>query len=906
MPDGQEKGRIVVVTGDVTMDWHLTNLQVVKKERRDREEWQEWNPENKTHIHWERGGAARLADLVKAMMKMAKVKGGEVMVRKVRAPISPSRVRPKDAFCHSYALWSYFATGGKDPEGDDQGIWRVSTFLGLEHLAEPLANPEIWPGKPGDNIGLVILDDANLGFRNHDLSQFIGPLSKDAWIIIKMADPVAQGKLWDYLFEHHAHRLIAVIPVNDLRRREVRISRQLSWERTAQDLVWELTHNPKINALCRCAHVVISFDSAGAFLYSRHSAKDPKKPRKTLFFQPQQMEGLWGRDHKGGLIGYTSCLVAGIALRVVQNDQNPDIPKGIAAGLAAMRALYKSGYKGEKPRKLKALKFPFKPVLVELLKDSEIPEVEVKPPLSFKTNQSLWEEAIESDYWSILQEKYKDNLVQIARNIVKYGVEAALKDVPLGQFANLLTIDRQEIENFRNIRILIREYFCRSLDNKPLSIAVFGPPGSGKSFGIGQVARSIIKGGVEQKEFNLSQFKGPEDLLGAFHQVRDLGLTGKLPLVFWDEFDSLLQDKPWGWLRFFLSPMQDGTFQEGQITHPIGRAIFVFAGGTSSTLEEFANLAFSQDKEEFRKAKGPDFVSRIKAHIDIKGPNRPKVEVNKSLKSDPFFVIRRAIILRHLLILHWPKLIIEKNNKRILSIDPGVLRAFLEIEEYKHGVRSMENIITTSILYGQNHYERSSLPPEEQLDLHVNACDFLDLVHTIVLDEETKLEKLAEGVYDAYEKWFGSTSPINYESLDELQKEWNRSSARHIPIMLARLGLSMVKAHDDLTVVDLKPHIERLAEIEHNRWLKEKVDLGWRYGPVKDPEKKENPNILLWRKITIKNIHQVPIILVAAIGKDTIIKKELPQPTKEKNIGFIKDILEYLKKVGFMIVKLPD
>lgn len=27
----------------------------------------------------------------------------------------------------------------------------------------------------------------------------------------------------------------------------------------------------------------------------------------------------------------------------------------------------------------------------------------------------------------------------------------------------------------------------------------------------------------------------------------------------------------------------------------------------------------------------------------------------------------------------------------------------------------------------------------------------------------------------------------------------------------------------------------------HNSWLREKLENGWRYGPVKDPEKKEHP-----------------------------------------------------------------
>ena len=42
---------------------------------------------------------------------------------------------------------------------------------------------------------------------------------------------------------------------------------------------------------------------------------------------------------------------------------------------------------------------------------------------------------------------------------------------------------------------------------------------------------------------------------------------------------------------YFLAPMQDGEFQEGQLIHNIGKSIFVFAGGTCSCMEEFEETA---------------------------------------------------------------------------------------------------------------------------------------------------------------------------------------------------------------------------------------------------------------------------------------------------------------------------
>ena len=175
-------------------------------------------------------------------------------------------------------------------------------------------------------------------------------------------------------------------------------------------------------------------------------------------------------------------------------------------------------------------------------------------------------------------------LLDFSPTTASQGPELILRDVPWGQFGKLQTVDRQEIESYRSIRNLVTEYYRQKPLTRPLSIAVFGTPGSGKSFGVTEMAKALLPGQIETITFNLSQFDTPEALLSAFHQVRDISLGGMLPLVFWDEFDTSLAGTPLGWLRYFLSPMQDGRFQEGQISHPLGGAIFVFAGGTSSSI----------------------------------------------------------------------------------------------------------------------------------------------------------------------------------------------------------------------------------------------------------------------------------------------------------------------------------
>ena len=85
---------------------------------------------------------------------------------------------------------------------------------------------------------------------------------------------------------------------------------------------------------------------------------------------------------------------------------------------------------------------------------------------------------------------------------------------------------------------------------------------------------------------------------------------GKIPLVFFDEFDSAFKGKL-GWLKYFLAPMQDGVFRLGDSVHPIGKAIFVLAGGTSSTYRQFCGEDFEDGTEykqflkEFKTLKAP-------------------------------------------------------------------------------------------------------------------------------------------------------------------------------------------------------------------------------------------------------------------------------------------------------------
>ena len=95
----------------------------------------------------------------------------------------------------------------------------------------------------------------------------------------------------------------------------------------------------------------------------------------------------------------------------------------------------------------------------------------------------------------------KDDLFfKLLRRIVTHGIEPVLKRarkwnanefqvepsflMPLLQFDKFQTIDPFEIDGLLSFRNIIENYLGNPQFTKPLSLGVFGPPGSGKNFAI--------------------------------------------------------------------------------------------------------------------------------------------------------------------------------------------------------------------------------------------------------------------------------------------------------------------------------------------------------------------------------------------------------------------------------------
>jgi len=229
----------------------------------------------------------------------------------------------------------------------------------------------------------------------------------------------------------------------------------------------------------------------------------------------------------------------------------------------------------------------------------------------------------------------------------------------------------------------------------------------------------------------------------------------------------------------------------------------------------------------------------------------------------------------------------------------------------------MESVIAMSQLVGKHRFERSCLPAVEQLDLHVDANDFQARVQQIELQDEL-LETLAEAAHHVFIKELrdngykpgpktddrlkthNALKP--YAELPEDEKEQNRGNVRDISNKLERAGYVMIPARSNEPPFDFPgADLESLAAMEHERWMKAKIEAGWRWAAESDKASQLHKDLVPWRKLTPEERAQLSSVESAAIGSD-----ELPDSEKEKDRILVRGIPKILAQAGYTVVKIRN
>jgi hypothetical protein len=855
-------------------------------------------------LHRRAGGAWYLMDLISTACSDLEtdVKG-------------PNRRSPRKSTSQAYQLWSLH----EKKAGSKEKVWRISQFMGCQTTSQEVSR-EYLPDDGSAIPDVLVLDNLCLGFfrENYKLLKAFKNTNKDypGKIIIKVSSLQIHAPFWDLLLaedKKHAERLTVVLPARALRERGAAISQGLSWDRTVEETVKEFEHGHSSLDLARCERVIVSFGHEGVASFSRQSERSPLNFERFLY-HPREHEGTFRSRMPGRIFGSASIFTAAMVRHALEPGS---FPLFIALGraLASVRKNHELGG-GEN-------KFNSDSAHNEIRQIFHPPKNKKEPSSIFSTAFphevlrvpiSKKQPATHSDLLHDLTGFGYEYVAAHALDTVLRGPDKALGNVPMANYGHYLTADREEIERINGIRDLIASYQANPKDRKPLSIAVFGSPGSGKSFAIKQLALELFGSRKAILEFNLSQLKSVEDLHVAFHQVRDASVRGEIPLVFWDEFDS----RDLKWLKEFLAPMQDAEFMAGSVAHPFGKAIFVFAGGTSSFFESFDKSKGPQKDKDFKNKKGPDFVSRLRGFVNIKGPNpvgysvggdesSPKGEgssqgeaANSSYKKlagdDPAHLIRRAILLRSILQRDCPQFIDPETKNA--SISSSVVRGFLRVHEYLHGARSLEAIVKMSDLVNVRHFNAASLPPPDLLHLHVTE-DFLEHVNKGQL-ELPVIEVIAKACHEAWRKqkvkdgWKQASKrnddkkehpwllPFDDPEFPEPVRESNRITARLVQAKLHEVDCQIkmpgyVKEGESSLKSFSPDDKEKLVDIEHDIWLRKHLLDGYDYA------EETNESLRLHRDILPFN--------------------KLPEADQELDRALIDSLIPALSEKGYKVVK---
>jgi hypothetical protein len=614
----------------------------------------------------------------------------------------PARATPPEGATPTYS-W---------PEGEAlPSTWRIKEFLGCQTPDWTSPSPFQTGAMALITPHVAVIDDLGLGFADHHAHwpTCLQTLERSPHHIVIKASRSFDRPLWKRLLdEEWAKKTTVVVSAAALREEGARLSRGLSWDRTIADVKSEFQPGGAGWVLRRCQRVVVTFDRSGAAVLSRtaRTREEIDSPPPTLRFErfvfdPDHLEDTWGAESAGTTFGTMSAVAAQLVVDTLMTPRRSS-HVSVSRGLWAARRLHTAGGGTDEKQ------------LDPDAGERGMFDVDDHAPPETKFFSAFPRELLDAPQFSgtvatlPLEEQtlLTDALgltpafpTVAAEDIVRHGRVKALRAVPRLQIGDYFTVDRDEIERLNTVGNLILDYGRRPSDNRPLSLPVFGPPGSGKSFAIKQLAEPLYGKERAILEFNLTQFENVEALHEAFHQVRDKSVKGQIPFVFWDEFDCAPDQRELRWLKEFLAPMQDSQFVARGTAHPFGKCIFIFAGGTAWTFADFESQVMDEKHQQtLRSLKAPDFVSRLRGYVDIKGPNPT------SAGGDHVYLIRRALLLRSLLERHHPGLVHPATKE--IQVTGDVLHAFLHVgsgakdKGYRHGSRSMEAIVSLSRLHG--------------------------------------------------------------------------------------------------------------------------------------------------------------------------------------------------------------
>lgn len=103
----------------------------------------------------------------------------------------------------------------------------------------------------------------------------------------------------------------------------------------------------------------------------------------------------------------------------------------------------------------------------------------------------------------------------------------------------------------------------------------------------------------------------------------------------------------------------------------------------------------------------------------------------------------------------------------------------------------------------------------------------------------------------------------DYAELEETHKEANRATVRGIPEKLGAVGLAIGEGPGGGEVLT-RDQVERMAELEHERWMAERRRAGYTLGEPTAADPRRSPDLVAWADLA-ESVRQIDRDLVAGI-----------------------------------------
>lgn len=191
---------------------------------------------------------------------------------------------------------------------------------------------------------------------------------------------------------------------------------------------------------------------------------------------------------------------------------------------------------------------------------------------------------------------------------------------------------------------------------------------------------------------------------------------------------------------------------------------------------------------------------------------------------------------------------------------------------WKYGpVRDDENLIHNYMVPWEE------LPPEIQqydIDPVKNIPNLVESVGLKIVTTKTRML-----TFEMHKLYSQENDAVEFDKLPNYIKYSNYKQTDYLVKILAELGYDMVDIEEPGVAISAfdNDSLKYLAQREHEGWCKLKINMGWKYGPVRDDDMKTNPNLVDW--------------------------DDLEYAKKDANIHTFRNLPDLCRNVGLKIVK---